>query len=78
MEWIDDEYSRRNLGERRALSQDQHAAVNARYPGCTLEYCCECGEATGRAGAGEDSLYTEHGGPYCDECFDKARGEGDG
>lgn len=74
MDWIDDEYRRRNHGEHRALSQGQHADVNARYPGCTLEYCCECGEATGHAGAGDGSLYTEDSGPFCDECWDVARG----
>lgn len=38
----------------------------------TLEYCCECEEPTGRAGAGEDSLYTEDDeGPYCEGCFDE-------
>lgn len=47
-----------------------HAAVSARYYGCTREHCCECGEETGRAGATEDSLYTEEGeGPYCEECW---------
>ena len=35
-----------------------------------LEYCCECDEPTGKAGKGEDSLYTEDGeGPFCSECF---------
>ena len=44
--------------------------VNSRYPGTTLEHCCECGEATGRAGIGEDSLYYEDGrGPYCQDCY---------
>lgn len=35
-----------------------------------LEYCCECDEPTGHAGAGDGSLYTDDGvGPYCDSCF---------
>ena len=34
-----------------------------------FEYCCQCGDATGRAVAGADSLYTEHDGPFCDGCF---------
>ena len=39
----------------------------------TLEYCCECGEPTGHAGRGEDSLYTENDqGPFCSSCFDAA------
>ena len=38
----------------------------------TVELCCECGEPTGKAGRGEDSLYCEacEAGPYCEECFD--------
>ncbi len=34
-----------------------------------LEYCCQCAEATGRAGAADDSLYTETDGPFCENCF---------
>lgn len=69
-DWIDRVYQERNQGQIRALSQRVHRAVNARYPGCTLEYCCECGEPTGRAGKGEDSLYADSGeGPFCCECF---------
>jgi hypothetical protein len=33
------------------------------------EYCCKCGEATGRAGADEDSLYTKYDGPFCETCY---------
>ena len=33
------------------------------------EYCCQCGEATGRAGVGEDSLYTANAGPFCEDCY---------
>ena len=70
MDWIDQIKKERDNGSRRALDQSQHQAVNARYPGCTLEYCCDCGEATGNAGKGEDSNYTEDGeGPFCWECF---------
>ncbi len=37
-----------------------------------LEYCCVCDAPTGRAGQGEDSLYTSSGklGPYCEDCWD--------
>jgi len=39
-----------------------------------LEYCCECDEATGNAGAGEDSLHIETSdnlsGPYCSSCHE--------
>ena len=55
MDWIDEEYQNRLLGRNRALLQSQHNAVNARYPGTTLEYCCDCGEPTGNAGKDEDS-----------------------
>jgi len=69
-DWIDEEYERRQRGERRALLQSEHAAVNARYPGCTLERCGECSNPTGRAGRGDDSLYTDDGeGPFCEECW---------
>ena len=38
------------------------------------EYCCNCSEPTGKAGAGDDSLYTDHDGPFCEDCFpDKER-----
>ena len=33
------------------------------------EYCCKCDCATGKAGAGDDSLYTETDGPFCEDCF---------
>jgi NAD-dependent SIR2 family protein deacetylase len=33
------------------------------------EYCCKCGCATGKAGASEDSLYTEADGPFCEDCY---------
>ena len=70
MDWINEEHNRRQQGITRALTQSQHAAVNARYPETTLEHCCECGNSTGRAGKGEDSLYTEDGdGPLCWDCF---------
>lgn len=69
-DWIDDEKRRRERGLNRALTQDEHAAVNARHTGCTRETCCECGEETGRAGLHEDSLFGEGGdGPYCEECW---------
>ena len=38
------------------------------------EYCCNCSEPTGKAGAGDDSLYTDNDGPFCEDCFpDKKR-----
>ena len=33
------------------------------------EYCCNCSKPTGKAGAGDDSLYTAHDGPFCEDCF---------
>lgn len=69
-DWIDDEYLRRRRGVIRALDQAQHAMVNSRYPGCTCEYCCVCGEPTGNAGRGDGSIYGEDGdGPFCASCF---------
>ena len=37
-----------------------------------LEYCLECGEPTGRAGKGEDSIYCPYSGdgPFCDDWAD--------
>ena len=69
MDWIDEEKKRRDQGINRALTQSQHAAVNARYPGTTVEYCCVCGEPTGMAGEHEDSFYTEEDGPFCWDCY---------
>ena len=60
----------------KVLSQSAHERINAQhYPG-TRELCCECDEPTGKAGAGEDSLFTDDGnGPYCEECWDKLNDE---
>lgn len=70
MGWIDEEKARRDQGINRPLSQDAHAAVNARYLGCTREHCFLCGEETGRAGRGEDSMFDdEDNGPYCETCW---------
>lgn len=78
-DWIDEEKSRRDQGITPALSQEAHAAVNARYPGCTLEECSICGEYTGRAGIAEDSLYDDDGGgPYCKDCWHAALEARDG
>jgi hypothetical protein len=34
------------------------------------EYCFLCGEPTGRAGKGDDSIYCVRGdGPFCEECW---------
>jgi hypothetical protein len=69
-DWIDEERDRRSQGIRHAISQEAHAAVNARHPGCTREHCFVCSEETGRAGAAEDSLYgDDDSGPYCVECW---------
>ena len=70
-DWIDKEHALRQAGRRTALHQSEHAEVNARYPGCTLEHCCECDEPTGRAGRGEDSLYHDDNGPFCSDCWHK-------
>lgn len=40
----------------------------------SFEICCQCEGTTGRAGRGEDSLYTDNDwGPYCEDCW----GDGD-
>ena len=69
-DWIDREFADRRAGRTRPLLYSEHEAVNARYPGCTLEYCVECGQPTGRAGRHDDSLYVDDDGPYCAECFE--------
>ena len=37
-----------------------------------LERCCVCDQPTGKAGAGDGSLYCAYcdQGPFCDECYD--------
>ena len=37
----------------------------------SYEMCCECGKRTGRAGKGEDSLYDEDEGPFCEDCYEE-------
>lgn len=76
-DWIDEEKKRRDKGINRPLLPSEHEAVNGRYPGTTLEYCCECGQPTGRAGRGEDSLFTEDDdGPFCWKCWPEKEDEG--
>lgn len=41
------------------------------------ERCCKCDCATGKAGAGEDSLYTETDGPFCEKCFPEKQEQGE-
>ncbi len=78
-DWIDEERERRGRGINRPLLQSQHEEVNARYPGCTLEYCCECDQPTGCAGRGDDSLFTEDDqGPFCWECWEEGGHTEDG
>lgn len=65
-----------NWWEGKALDQATHARINAQhYPG-TRELCCVCDYPTGRAGAGEDSLYNDEGdGPYCEDCWEIYRND---
>lgn len=42
-DWIDGIRDERQHGTRRPLTQAQHNAVNARYPGCTVKSCAWCG-----------------------------------
>ena len=75
MDYIDQIKEDRTNGITKPLLQSDHWAVNARYPGTTLEYCCECDQPTGNAGRGEDSIYAEamlgndEIGPLCFECY---------
>lgn len=52
----------------KALTQDEHARINAReYPG-TRQLCFKCEEPTGNCE--EDAIYTEDGeGPFCEDCY---------
>ncbi len=82
MDWIDEEVERRKHGVNKPLLQSEHEAVNSRYPGCTLEYCSECGEPTGKAGRGEDSIFvmavdgSKEYGPLCLDCHELLLSEG--
>lgn len=51
-----------------AITQVEHAAINAReYPG-TRQLCVKCGEPTERCE--EDEIRSENGGgPFCVECW---------
>ena len=57
-DWIDQEHARRQQGVRRPLHQSEHAQVNSRYPGCTIQTCKSCGKPTGKS----------DGEPICGEC----------
>jgi hypothetical protein len=39
----------------------------------SYEYCCVCGNPTGKAGKGDASHYCEEccDGPFCDVCFER-------
>lgn len=80
-DWIDEEKYQRQRGINRALLPSEHEAVNKRYPGCTLEYCSECGKTTGRAGRGDDSIFanaiddSKEYGPLCYECKTQLLGD---
>jgi len=62
-----------SLDDIRAEYFTEHDIPN---PGCTLEYCSECGEPTGRAGRADDSIFIEaidgskEYGPLCTDCRD--------
>ncbi len=68
-------HQERARGRHRPLLQSEHRVVNAHFPGLTDEKCFICGEATGRAGKGDDSLYIEDEGPYCVPCWTEATEE---
>ena len=59
----------------KARSQAEHQHINAdSYPG-TREICINCGDPTGKAGKGDDSLYLYDEGPYCQDCYDQIKGD---
>ncbi len=37
----------------------------------SYEHCLKCDALTGRAGKGDDSIYIDDKGPYCQECADE-------
>jgi hypothetical protein len=43
----------------------------------SFELCFVCGAETGRAGAGDDSIYVGENviGPWCEDCYDSVRRE---
>ena len=68
MDWIDRIKQERDVGTNRSLLQSQHEAVNARYPGLTLQRCTECDEPTGRCE--DDTITCSCGaGPLCPQCL---------
>ncbi len=47
------------------------ALIKARRRVFGQERCCACDEPTGKAGAGDDSLFQSDGsGPFCEDCWD--------
>ena len=77
MSWMEEERDRRLAGVTRPLSQSQHAQMNARYPGSTLEYCCACEQPTGNAGGSSSNNAIDGSGPYCWECFQQTEATDD-
>ena len=56
-------------GQRKALTQDAHAAWNAQhYPG-TRQLCTVCDEPTGRC---EEDTLELGAGPLCESCYAEA------
>lgn len=51
------------------MSKKVYSQSDPRIP---IESCDACGNATGRAGKSEDSLYCADcgDGPFCENCFD--------
>ena len=73
-DWVDMQFQRRKAdstdGYYPSITQQQHADINARYPGATLEYCVKCDTPTGRAGRHDDSLFIGDEGPFCEGCHE--------
>jgi hypothetical protein len=41
----------------------------------SIEYCCECDQATGNAGRMDGSLFAAHQGPFCEDCWGELPGK---
>jgi formylmethanofuran dehydrogenase subunit E len=54
-------------GQRRAMTQSEHAEWNRYNDPGTRQVCSQCGEYTERCE--EDSMYNEDGEPVCLRCY---------
>jgi hypothetical protein len=64
--WCDDQ-DRREVAARRIMPGILTPPETP--PDVIVEECYICGDATGRAGRDEDSLFAGEIGPYCEDCW---------